>query len=46
MEEHIATRKGWVRYVYLKTEVNRRTVDETDDFIAHVYTRLKEAKRA
>jgi hypothetical protein len=29
----------------LKTEVNRSAVQETDDFIAHIQTRLNEAKR-
>jgi hypothetical protein len=44
-DEHIASRRGWCRYVFLKTTLNRSAVEETDEFIAQIRRRLEQTMR-
>lgn len=45
LEEHIASRKDWGRYLTITTKLHRSETERADDFLAHIRARLKEAKR-
>lgn len=44
-DEHLASRKAWSAYINLTTVVHRQRVVQTDQFIAHVWARIEQAKR-
>jgi hypothetical protein len=43
LEEHVASRKDWGRYVELATEVHRSVVSEAHEFLAAMRGRLDQA---
>jgi hypothetical protein len=40
----MASRNDWCTYVHLKTLVNRRTAEQTDDFVAQMQARLEQTE--
>jgi hypothetical protein len=45
LEEHIASRKDWGRYLNVTTKLHRADAERADDFIAHMWSRIRDAKR-